>query len=205
MSIIRKASEMAVGMSTLVFGDFSSGKSTAALEAIKAAGDNGLWVCFDNVSAVIPQTCSVAVPSSWSEFEKDVIIPIRTGELKFDWVVLDGLNVALGLILNSPNPTQQVWAEAGTRLKDAIIVLRAKTQLAATVAIVDKEFKDDNDKAVTKPAFDLNPDSQKKILPLFISRWFCYTSAKRDEKKQIIGVDYNIQKNGAMALRFTKG
>jgi hypothetical protein len=197
-SIIQRASGVAPNTATLIFGEYASGKSTAALEAIDKTKE-GLWVCFDNVSAAIPKNVLMATPSTWAEFEQQVLVPIRTGEASYKWVVLDGLNVALGLILNAANPTQQQWAEAGTRLRDVMVLLRSRTVLVATLAAVEKEIG-----AELKLALSLNPDSLNKLLPLFAQRWFCYTAPKRAEGK-IVGVDYLIQKNGVMALRFTKG
>lgn len=195
--IIQRAAMVAPNKATLIFGDYASGKSTAASQAVADA--EGLWVCFDNVSDAIPKKSLVIAPSTWAEFDQQVLIPVRTGESKYPWVVLDGLNVALGLILNAANPTQQQWAEAGTRMREAVLLLRAKSTLVATIAVVEKETADGY-----KPTLALNPDGVNKLMPLFSQRWFCYTEPKRAEGK-IVGVNYQVQKNGAMALRFTKG
>lgn len=214
MSIIKKAAELPPS-TTLVMGSSGSGKSTVVRdEILRSKGWKALWVAFSNTAALqAPETgdaevwgkdvgeWAVAVPDTWAEFNTEIVVPAVKGEFKeYNTLVLDGLNVAAALSLGSlssgKQATQQDWGIASGNIRDSIVKLRGQfDRVFITVDVVT------DDAGARKTA--LNPYLHNLIVPLCGNKWFTYVSPKRNAEKQVIGLDYAVQRNSAMALNFT--
>lgn len=204
-SIIKKAAQLPPS-TTLVMGSSGSGKSTTVRdEILKTPGWVALWVSFSNTAALIDNAdvadWAVAVPDTWAEFNTDIIVPSVKGEFKeYNTLVLDGINVAAPLALNSfaagKQPTQQDWGLASGTIRDAIVKLRGQfDRVFITVDVIT------DDAGARKTA--LNPYLHNLIVPLCGNKWYTYVMPKRDANKVVIGLDYAVQRNSAMSLNFT--
>ena len=206
MSIIRKAKELAPP-TTLVLGSNGSGKSSLVRDEILNAGWKALWVAFNNTAALTDGNekvaeWAVAVPENWAEFSSDIIVPAVGGEFKeYNTLVLDGINVTAALALNKvvgskTVTTQADWGDASELIRDAIVKLRSQfDRVFITVDVVSTE-------AGSKKTA-LNPYLHNLITTLCGERWYTYVKPQKDAKGQIIGVRYDVQRNSALALKFT--
>lgn len=214
MSIIKKAKELAPP-TTLVLGSSGSGKSSLVRDEILKADWKALWVAFNNTAALAsPATgeahawgksvedWAVAVPDSWVDFTTEIVVPGAAGEFKdYNTLVLDGLNVAAALALSSvvkgkTVTTQADWGDASENIRDAIVRLRSQFErVFITVDVVD------GDNGARKTA--LNPYLHNLVVTLCGERWYTYVQPQKDAKQQVTGVAYGVQRNSALALKFT--
>lgn len=195
------------GKTRLVFGELSSGKSSAILNRLlnEPQALSVLWAAFDNTSALeemaeteTTKLWQVGLFSDWKSFDEEVLKPVKRGELKTDVVVLDGLHVmgqfCLAAMSKGARPTQEDWATMGTTVRDAIIQLRDRTgSLYATVAVLPDE--------TGSLQIAMNRDFHNKVFPIFGRKMYTHTAPKKDANGNVIGLEYKIQENPTLAFK----
>lgn len=203
MGIIRKAADYQ-NDTTLVFGLTGSGKSTYAIRKALEVPGRILYLAFGSTAVISLLSeeergrIDVAEINNWASYIDEVVPVLK----EYATVVMDGLNPALGLILDmkngsSGNVVQSDWAEASNLLRNQILIIRGRVGrlVAAVDVIIDSESGDKK--------LALNPHSVNMLLPLFSSKVYCYTEPRKDAKTQkVSGVNYAIESETALAIRF---
>ena len=188
--ILQKASEQKQRHSILVFGKPVSGKTSLVKEHLLGSGFTPVWLSLNNLNGILGEkgtaTWMVGQPSSWLDFKSTVngLCEDGGGEA----IVIDGLNLLVGMALPL-QPTQQAWGEMGAKIRDIILALRGS--FAHVYVICDVLLNDEGADQIA-----VNRDLYNKTISLFSAKWFCYTAPDKTG-----GVIYDVQMNGAMALR----
>lgn len=212
MSGFFKTVEQAVsGNSTLVIGNTKTGKTHWIItQLLKTASSDVLWVSFDNLNFENQNlsTWQVGTPESWTDFEKNVIMPVRSKELHSKVMVVEGLDVAgefyrkERLAKLGAEFTRQIFGEVGPKLRETIAILRNGCDTLylsmATKSKVDVT-------GVPSTSFTMNADAITKIMNMCPNVVYTSSKPERDPKGVITGTGYYVQENSNLAMNFTNG
>lgn len=205
MAAVPQATAPIQATRSLFFGISGSGRTHAALAAIHPKHKRVLYVGMAR-NALIDQKhnplgkdvkVTVVTPTTWAEFEKQILAPARKGELNFDAIVVDDYHTIIEYLSNpSGQNSQQEWGIITARLVSAITLLGSVVnnieggQLNVTLAVVD-----DPDDGTRKIA--LNPASYSRLLDKFNYKIYTHASKGKDTDLQ-----FGMQTETVLALRF---
>lgn len=205
-AIFRKAGSLG-GSSTLVFGGFSTGKSTVVRNYLLEQGKKPLWLALNNDAALQDDRVAdwdVASFGTWDEFLTNIHKPAMRGELEgYDGIVIDGGNVLAAMAVTKQAPGGQAeradWLVASNNVRDVLVKLREK--FGKLYLIVDVVPSKD-----TVRKIDFNPYMYNSIVPLFGSKWYTNIVRGRDANNKLNGERiFTLQKDADLALAFQSG
>lgn len=204
-NIFRKAGSLGIP-STIVFGNFVTGKSTLVRNLLLEQGVNPLWLALNNDTALHdPRVADWTIGSvgSWDEFNANVYKPAMRGELAgFDALVIDGGNVltAMAIAKQAPNgqASQPEYLMPSNTLRDTIVKLREKFgKLFFIVDVVPTK---------TGRKIDLNPYTYNILVPLFGNKFYTNTIKERGDGNKLTGnKTYVVQRDAELALALVNG
>lgn len=180
----------------LIFGMNGSGRTYRAFEAAKNAraimyvgfAKNGV-VDIDH-PATAKTTCITV--NSWVEFDSQVLVPARKGELGVDAIIVDDYETAIEYLTDpSGVNSQQQWGILTAKVVTAITTLASHIDkqknglLVVTTVLAD-------DEETGKRDFTFNPSSKSRLLPKFNLRHYAYVTKK----------GFGVQTQSAQSLKF---
>lgn len=201
-----------VGKSTIFVGQSKSGRTHQIVNRIlkdENAGDV-LWITFDNINFEGRNltTWKVATPDSWDSFDKNVLIPVRSGNLKAHIMVVEGLDIAAGYYKDErikklgEASTQKVFGEIGNKMRETMAILRNGSD-KQFYSMVTRSKIDIGGTPVT--SFGTNNDATQKIITMCSD--VVYTSVKplRDAKGVVTETQFFVQNSSILATQFIQG
>jgi hypothetical protein len=198
-----KASSLKSSSATFAFGDAGAGKTTEIIAGLPKDVKNVLHIALDNVGSILrtpaAKEFTVVTAPDWKTLMQDAILPVRSGAEKYDAIIVDGIDIALSMALESIAPTivtQSDWASAGNMLRN--MILGFKDQAAYVGFTANVKRTDEGDEAIA-----LNRNTLYLLLPHAENKHFCYTSPISEEDK-IVGVNYHVERRAALAVRFVR-
>lgn len=193
--------------STLVMGNSSSGKSTLVRNLVLAKKMNPLWLPLNNTGALTIEAVAqwdTAIPSDWNDFMSGVYKEVMRGTLKYDALVIDGLDVLVGYAVSKEAPSGQAergdWLRATNHVRDAIVQLRGKfKQMYAILDVV-------SDKETGGRKLNLNPMAKTVLVPLFGYKFYTHIKRERTADKKLTGeTNFTLQRNPDLSTNFIPG
>ena len=207
MSIIRLAKEVSKERGMLILGQPSSGKTRLAIK--KVGEQKPLWISFTNMNGLdvkVAEDWDVAQPSSWDEFNNQIVTPMSQGKFNdYDVVVIDGLHILSQLCLHYvaskrsgeseiPVVIQGDYLNMGKLVQGALVKLRGSAgQIVVICDVVPDEAGNDQ--------VALNRDLFNRIVGLFADKLFTYTTPEQIKHKNTGVILYEVETTGASAIR----
>lgn len=198
-----KASSLKSSSATFAFGDAGAGKTTEIINGLDKDVKSVLYVALDNVGAILrtsrAKDFTVVTAPDWATLLQEALLPVRSGSEKYEAIIVDGIDIALSMALESIAPgtvTQSDWASAGNMLRNMILSFKDKAAYVGFTANVKRT--DEGDEAIA-----LNRNTLYLLLPHAENKHFCYTAPVEDGDK-IVGVNYHVERRAALAVRFVR-
>jgi len=212
MSILTKMKDIVDKRSVLVAGEASTGKTHAIIEDILLATTkdatgkpkNGnhdnqapLWISFTNLNGL--ERCpewDIARPTSWDEFEKEILNPLVKRKFTHDIVVIDGLHILASWRVHKAAAdrkktiTMQIdFKVMSNAIMNMIIQLKQRVnRLYVTIDIIPD--------AEDNPTLAINKGLYNKLISQFSEKWIAH--AKFEGSKVV----YGLNKSGSLISHF---
>ena len=168
MSLIKKAADLKLASTTLIFGKSGHGRSHYAIETAKAQGAvKVLFITLGAPSEDIPQDWDVAQVLKWEDF---TAVYMEALKANYDAIIIDKYNSALELMPTKDDmPTQQEWGFMAARWSSQLNRFMSITKsLIVTVAVI--EHPTDGRK------IDLTPRALNNLIDKFTTKHYVFVA-----------------------------